>query len=332
MPGGSGGTLALPSGAACGPWIAMSERHLSVLLRESVEALAPRDGGSYVDCTVGAGGHAAAILQAAGPRARLLGLDADPEALALARERLASFGGRVTLVNSNFRYLAPVAGEAGFVPADGVLFDLGVSSMQLDRAARGFSFQREAPLDMRMDPRQPVSAADIVNKASEPELREILWQYGEERNAVRIVRAILRARARKYLETTTELADVVSAAQRGWRGGIHPATRTFQALRIAVNGELDALKEALPQALEILARGGRLAVISFHSLEDRIVKDFMRREASECICPPGLPICVCGKRSTLKILTRKPVMPKAEEVERNPRARSARLRIAEKVV
>ena len=284
-----------------------------------------------MDCTVGGGGHAVGILEAAGPRARLLGLDADPDALAVARQVLAGFGERVRLVNENFRHLAEVARDAGFVPADGVLLDLGVSSMQLERSPRGFSFQREAPLDMRFDPRQSITAADIVNGASERELRTMLYEYGNERNAARIARAIVQRRATRRIETTTDLVKVVVDVVGPHRGGIHPATRTFQALRIAVNRELDNLREALPQAVDILARGGRLAVISFHSLEDRIVKEFMRREASECVCPPGLPACVCGKQPTLRLVGRKPIAPMPEEVARNPRARSAKLRVAEKI-
>ncbi len=308
------------------------EFHVPVLYRETIEALKPRDGARYVDCTVGAGGHAAGLLEAAGPTARLLGLDADPDALAIARERLARFGDRVELVNVNFSRLAETAGEAGFVPADGVLMDLGVSSMQLDRSPRGFSFQRAEPLDMRFDPRQPLTAADIVNGASEAELRRMLYEYGEESHAAAIARAIVRRRAAVRIETSADLAGVVEKVMGPRRGGRHSATKTFQALRIAVNRELENLREALPQALEILAKGGRLAVISFHSLEDRIVKEFMRQEAAQCICPPGLPVCVCGKQATVKLVSRKPIVASPEEVARNPRARSAKLRVAEKIV
>lgn len=310
----------------------MGEQHIPVLYRETIEALKPKDGARYVDCTVGAGGHAVGLLEAAGPNAHLLAMDADPDALAVARQVLAPSAGQVVLVNVNFSHLAETAAGAGFVPADGVLFDLGMSSIQLDRSPRGFSFQREAPLDMRFDPRQPVTAADMVNSASEVELRKMLYEYGNERNAPRITRAILRRRAQKRIETTTDLVETVVEAAGGHRGGIHPATRTFQALRIAVNSELESLRSALPQAVEILARGGRLAVISFHSLEDRIVKEFMRREASDCICPPSLPVCVCGKQPTLRLVSRKPITPGPLELQRNPRARSAKLRVAEKIV
>jgi len=307
------------------------DQHIPVLFQETIEALQPRDGAQYVDCTVGAGGHAAGLLDTAGPAARLLGMDADPDALEVARQTLARFGDRVVLVNANFRELAETARDAGFVPADGVLFDLGMSSMQLERSPRGFSFQRDAPLDMRFDPRQPVTAADIVNGADESELRKILYEYGEERNAGRIARAIVRRRAIRKIETTGDLVSIVVSVVGPRRGGINPATRTFQALRIAVNQELESLREALPQAVDILAKGGRLAVISFHSLEDRIVKEFMRRESAECVCPPGLPVCVCGHKPRLRLVTRKPIIPTPEEMRRNPRARSAKLRVAEKI-
>jgi len=310
----------------------MAGQHTPVLFLETIESLQPKDGARYIDCTVGGGGHAAALLDAAGPHARLLGLDADPDDLAVARERLAGFGERVRLVNANFRQLAEVAGVAGFVPADGVLFDLGMSSIQLERSLRGFSFQRDAPLDMRFDPRQPTTAADIVNNAGEAELRRMLYEFGNERNAPRLARAIVKRRGTRRIETTKDLSDVVVGVLGPRREGMHSATKTFQALRIAVNEELESLREALPQALGILSKGGRLAVISFHSLEDRIVKEFTRYEASTCICPPGLPICVCGKKATLRLVHRKPVTPGPEELRLNPRARSAKLRIAEKII
>lgn len=309
----------------------MEVRHVPVLFQETIHALRPVVGGRYIDCTVGAGGHSEAILEASGSESRLLGLDADPEALAVARERLARFGDRVALVNTNFSNLADAASEAGMVPADGVLMDLGLSSMQLDQWSRGFSFQREAPLDMRFDPRQSVTAADIVNGATEAELKKMLYEYGEESHGGAIARAIVRRRVTMRIETTKELAGIVGEVLGPHRGGKNPATKTFQALRIAVNQELDSLREALPQALQLLGMGGRLAVISFHSLEDRIVKEFMRQEASQCICPPGLPVCVCGKQPTVRLLQRRAIMPSAEEMATNPRARSARLRVAEKI-
>jgi 16S rRNA (cytosine1402-N4)-methyltransferase len=310
----------------------MDDRHIPVLYRETIDALRPRDGGRYIDCTLGAGGHAAGLLEAAGSQARLLGLDADPGALEVAREKLSRFGDRVVLANANFSRLAEVARKHGFAEVDGVVMDLGISSMQLDLSERGFSFQREAPLDMRFDPTQPVTAADIVNDASEEELRRILYEYGEERNAPRIARAIVSRRASKRLETTEDLAVSIRRVVGPHRGGLNPLTRTFQALRIAVNRELDSLRDALPQVVDVLDRGGCMAVISFHSLEDRIVKEFTRRESALCVCPPGLPVCVCGQQPTLKLVNRKPIIPSEEEMRRNPRARSAKLRVAEKIV
>ncbi len=310
----------------------MQEAHIPVLFREVIDSLRPRAGGRYIDGTVGAGGHAVGVLEAAGPEAMLLGLDADPDALAIAAQILAPYAEQVRLVNENFSHLAEVAKGMGFMEVDGVLLDIGVSSMQLDASMRGFSFRTEAPLDMRFDPRQPVTAADIVNGASEAELRKMLFEYGEERAASRIARAIVRRRSVRRVETTADLASIVEKAMGFRKGGIHPATRTFQALRIAVNRELDSLREALPQALGLLCKGGRLAVISFHSLEDRIVKDFMRGEASSCICPPGLPICVCGKQPTVKLVYKKPVTAGLEELHRNPRSRSAKLRVAERII
>ncbi len=298
--------------------------HLPVLYDRVLEFLAPQPGGRYIDATVGAGGHAWGILEASDPDGRLLALDADPAALAVARERLAPFGERVTLMHANFDRLAQVAEEHGFEKVDGILLDLGLSSLQLADAQRGFSFQLEGPLDMRFDPRTRRTAADLVNRLSEEELADLLKRYGEERYARRIARAIVRHRP---IRTTRELAELV-ARNVPHRGRIHPATRTFMALRIAVNDELGALERALPQAVGLLRPGGRLAVISFHSLEDRIVKEFFRRESRDCICPPELPACVCDHKAVLELVTRKPVTPSAEEVARNPRSRSARMRVA----
>jgi 16S rRNA (cytosine1402-N4)-methyltransferase len=254
-------------------------------------------------------------------------MDVDPAALHMAGDRLAAFGLRVTLVQSNFVRLEEIARQSGFYPVHGVLFDIGISSMQLSAAARGFSFQRDGPLDMRMDPSLHKTAADLVNGLPTRELADLLWRYGEERYARRIARAIAAARP---LDTTVELAQVVVRAL-GRRGRIHPATRTFQALRIAVNDELGALEAVLPQAMRVLAPGGRLAVIAFHSLEDRLVKSFFRRESRDCICPPKEPICSCGHKASLQIVTRRPVVPTDAERASNPRSRSARLRVAEKV-
>jgi 16S rRNA (cytosine1402-N4)-methyltransferase len=307
----------------------MGEGHQPVLYEETLQVLAPRPGGRYIDCTVNGGGHAAGLLERSAPDGRLLGLDADPTVLAIARERLAGFGERVRLVHANFRDLAACARRAGFEAVDGILFDLGLSSYALEASGRGFSFQRDEPLDMRFDPTQGPTAAELLARSSEAELRTILARYGEEPAAARLARAIVRARQRQPLRTTGDLVRIVECVVGGRRGRIHPATRTFQALRIAVNDELRSLELALAQAVELLAPGGRLAVIAFHSLEDRIVKEFFRTESqSACRCPPGFPVCVCGRKPRLAVLTRKPLVPTPAEVARNPRARSAKLRAA----
>ncbi len=308
----------------------MRSVHIPVFLQAVLDGLRVRPGGRYVDGTVGGGGHAAHILELSAPDGRLLGLDRDAEAVAVARSRLADYADRVTLLHASFDRLAEVARAQGFVPVDGVLFDLGLSSLQLADPARGFSFSADGPLDMRFDPDSGgETAADLVNRLPEAELAALLRRYGEEPQARRIAEAIVAARP---LHTTRELAAVVEQAVGGRRGRrIHPATRTFQALRIAVNDELATIERALPQAVEILAPGGRLVVIAFHSLEDRLVKRFMRRESRDCICPPETPVCVCGHRATLRMVTRKPLRPSAEEVVANPRARSARLRVAERI-
>jgi 16S rRNA (cytosine1402-N4)-methyltransferase len=302
--------------------------HIPVLFQAVLDGLKLRPGGRYIDATVGGGGHAAGILEALSPDGCLLGLDQDPSAIETARIHLSAYPGRVVLVHSSFARLAEVAEASRFVPADGVLFDLGLSSLQLADPARGFAFMADGPLDMRFDPTKggPTAAA-LVNHLSPEEMATLLYRYGEERHARRIAEAISAARP---LHTTRELASVVEEVV-GRRGRIHPATRTFQALRIAVNEEMDALEAALPQAVEILAVGGRLAVISFHSLEDRMVKRFLRRESRDCICPPELPMCTCDHRATVRPITRKPIRPAADEIAANPRARSARLRVAERI-
>jgi 16S rRNA (cytosine1402-N4)-methyltransferase len=309
--------------------------HRSVLYHEIIHALRPKSPGRYIDATVGAGGHAFGILEASTPQGRLLGIDLDPQALALAGERLKPFTGRVTLVEGSYTTLADEMRRLGWQAVDGIVMDLGVSSMQIDTAGRGFSFMADGPLDMRFGPTQPLTAEDIVNGWEERELAEIFWRYGEEQQSRRIARAIIQARP---LYTTHQLADVVArAAGRGTakkgaqRSRIHPATRTFQALRITVNQELQAVETALPLAVEALAPGGRLAVISFHSLEDRIVKQFFRRESRDCICPPEQPVCTCSHRAQIVEINRRPVEAAEEEVEANPRARSARLRVAERL-
>jgi 16S rRNA (cytosine1402-N4)-methyltransferase len=300
-----------------------------VLLLEVVEGLARVDGGRYVDCTVGAGGHASALLECAGPTARLLGIDADAEILAFARARLAPFGDRIELAQANFVEVGRVAEERGFHQVDGVLFDLGVSSLQLDQAERGFSFQADAPLDMRLDRSQARSARELVRDLSERELSEVIFGFGEEPRARQVARAIVAARRRGPIETTGQLAELIRRVVP--RGRTDSATRTFQALRIAVNDELDALRAALRQGHALLRDGGRLAVIAFHSLEDRIVKGYFAAQAKTCICPPRWPVCTCGRQPTLRVVTRKPATPGAAELAGNPRARSARLRIAERL-
>jgi len=307
--------------------------HTPVLRDEVVRLLTPRPDGVIVDGTVGLGGHAEALLEAA-PTARLIGIDRDPEAIDRARERLARFGSRVTLVHGNYRDLDRLLDELGVDRIDGLLLDLGVSSLQLDDASRGFSFRLDGPLDMRADPTSGPTAAEWIASAPQTEIAEVLASYGEERYAKRIARAIDEARRREPIATTAALAEVVRAAVPASyrRGRIDPATRTFQAIRIRINGELDALEGGLRAGFDRLARGGVLVVISFHSLEDRIVKRFLREKAADCVCPPELPECVCGKRVEAEILTKRPVAPTPTEVEANPRARSAKLRAARKVV
>jgi 16S rRNA (cytosine1402-N4)-methyltransferase len=301
--------------------------HLPVMVPEVLGVLAVHPGGRYVDATVGLGGHAEAILEAA-PGGRLFGLDQDPAALEVARERLARFGEGAVLAHGNFRELGEHARRAGFEDVDGVLLDLGVSSLQLDTAERGFSFQEDAALDMRMDPSSELTAEEIVNDWDEEELANVIWRFGEERRSRSIARAIV---ARRPVRSTRELVSAIEqAVGRGRERQIHPATLTFQALRIAVNQELDSLEDALPQAHGLLdGAGARLAVISFHSLEDRMVKDYLRRESTDCLCPPRTPQCVCGHVATLRLVTRRAMRPRQAEVAANPRARSARLRAAE---
>ncbi len=300
--------------------------HIPVLLEEVVKGLAVKPGGLYIDATVGEGGHAEAILEASSPDGCLLGIDVDDEALKRASERLARFKGRVALVRASYRDLASVARKEGFFQVDGILFDLGFAYFQVEDPARGFSFYLDGPLDMRYDRTSKLSAHHIVNQIPEEELANIIRNYGEEPRARRIAKAIVQARP---IRSTLELARVVEQVV-GSRGKIHPATRVFQAIRIAVNRELDNLKEALPQAVELLKPGGRIAVISFHSLEDRIAKEFFRQESRDCICPPEMPVCVCKHRATLRVVTSKPITPSPKEVEANPRSRSAKLRIAER--
>ena len=309
----------------------MEFKHIPVLFRESIDALDIKPDGLYADCTAGGGGHSNAILDRLSESGRLVAIDRDPEAIETLTKR---FEGRenVSIVNDNFFNIKSILSQFTDEGADGILADLGVSSHQLDDAARGFSFHADAPLDMRMS-MQGMSAADAVNSLSQRELQDIIYRYGEDKFAPRIAAGIVRARAEKPIETTLELAEIVKssipAAAR--REGGHPARRTFQALRIYVNGELDGLDRAIGDMFDSLKVGGRLAIITFHSLEDRIVKSEMQQAARGCTCPPEFPVCVCGKKPLVKLVTRKPIVSGPAELEENPRARSAKLRVAEKL-
>jgi len=310
--------------------VMMTAVHIPVMVREVIDALAVRPGGGYVDGTTGEGGHAEAILEAASPGGCLLGIDRDPEALAVARERLAPYGDNAVLVEGNYQDMATICRRLRFSPVDGILLDLGISSFQLEHARRGFSFNREGPLDMRFSPTDTLTADDIVNGYREEDLADLIWRFGDERKSRRIARFIVE---RRPILTTTQLAGVVEqAVGKKGQSVTHPATRTFLALRIAVNSELAHLAAALEEAHGLLdGSGARIAVISYHSLEDRIVKEFFRREASDCICPPGTPVCTCGHGATLRLLSKKPLRPSDLEVLINPRSRSARLRAAERL-
>lgn len=302
--------------------------HTPVMVPEVLEGLAVQPGGRYIDGTLGEGGHSEAILRASDPGGQVLGIDADHEAVAVATERLKEYGDRFVTANSNFRGIRATALTFDFVPVHGILLDLGLSSLQLDSESRGFSFRRPDPLDMRFSLQQRLTAADIVNTYSQTEIADLIYQLSDDRASRRIAAAIVRARP---IKTSSELADVIASARRGPRQRIHPATRTFQALRIAVNDELGALQSAIEQAVSLLGHGGRLCVISYQSLEDRIVKNFMRREASDCVCPPETPICHCNHRPSLKLISRRVTKPSESEIESNPRSRSARLRVAERI-
>ncbi len=304
--------------------------HISVLLAAVIDGLAPVADTRVIDATLGGGGHSEQLLARG---ARVLGIDADPAARQRAATRLASAvaSGRFVIAAGNFRDIGAIALAHSWEPVMGILMDLGLSSDQLADRDRGFAFSADAPLDMRFDPTTGVSAAEILATASEEEIADILWRYGEERRSRVIARRIVAARATGGMTRTTQLANLVARAIPGRPGGVHPATRTFQALRIAVNGELTALEAALPQTLDLLAPGGRLAVISFHSLEDRIVKHWMRAEERGCICPPATPVCVCGHAPRLRVLTHHPLEADAAEIAANPRARSAKLRVAERI-
>lgn len=298
--------------------------HIPVLLKEVIEAIKVKPGGQYIDCTLGGGGHSAAILEQGG---YVLGIDIDPQAIDLARERLHPYGKKAILINDNYDNLEEICNRTGFRRTGGVLFDLGMSSLQLDDAKRGFSFQHEAPLTMCYNPSQEITAATIVNTFPQKEIADIIKRYGEDRRGNEIARSIV---AKRPLNTTLELAAVVAKAV-GTHGRIHPATKTFQALRIAVNHELERLKMALKQVLNILEVGGRIVVISYHSLEDRLVKDFFRMESQNCLCPRQTPVCICNHHATLKLITKRVVTPTRTEVLANPRSRSAKMRAAERI-
>lgn len=302
--------------------------HQPVLYQLSLDSLQPHSAGRYVDATLGAGGHAFGILERSAPSGQLLGLDVDDHAISIARERLSQFQNRMTLKRCSYVFIERCLQTEGWTGADGILFDLGVSSMQLDISERGFSFLRDGPLDMRFDTHQPGKAADLINHASEEDLAEIIWKYGEERQSRKIAHAIC---AERPIQGTLHFAQVIASALGGKRSNQHPATRTFQAIRMAVNDELAAIEEGLKQAVAVLNPGGRLVVITFHSLEDRLVKQFFRQESRDCICPERQIVCVCGHRARIKIITKHPVKTGWEEAQENPRARSAKMRVAERL-
>lgn len=310
----------------------MTFKHYSVLLRETIQGLNIDPDGIYVDGTLGGGGHALEVCRRLSPKGRLIGIDQDKDAIAAAGERLRDFGDRVTIVRSNYEQIDTVLKELQIEKVNGIYLDLGVSSYQLDTAERGFSYRTDAPLDMRMDDRNPVTAADIVNDYSESQLFHMIKNYGEDRFAQNIAKHIVNYREKKRIETTLELADIISGAIpariRATSG--HPAKRTFQAIRIELNRELDVLENSLDAMIDDLKEGGRLCVITFHSLEDRIVKNKFRTAEKPCICPPDFPVCVCGRKSKGCVITRKPILPSEEELRENSRSQSAKLRIFEK--
>ncbi len=298
--------------------------HTPVLVNEVIEALRVTPEGRYVDCTLGEGGHTAAIIEHGG---QVLGIDIDPKAIEIARHRLFSYGNKAILINNNFENLENICSSAGFTSSDGILFDLGMSSNQISDPHRGFSFKSEGPLKMCFDPYQELTAETIVNDYPEDEIAKIIKSYGEEPKSKAIAKAIVKNRP---INTTTELASLISRVV-GYRGRIHPATRTFQAIRIAVNRELERIKSALKQAVNVLAANGRLVVISFHSLEDRLVKDYFRRESQKCICPPQTPMCICNHQARIKLITKRVITPSDAEMRANPLSRSAKMRVAERI-
>ena len=315
----------------------MSEKinfsHRSVLLDECIESLQIKPDGIYVDGTAGGGGHSLEIVKRLTDGGRLIAIDRDDAAIKAASERLADYLDRVTFVRNNFSSAAEVCRELGIEKIDGILLDLGVSSYQLDTAERGFTHNTDAPLDMRMDRRGELDAYTVVNTYTYEELRRVIWEYGEDRFAPKIASAIVRRREQKPIESTGELVDIIKSAipPAAREGGHHPAKRTFQAIRIEVNGELDAIEPAIRGAKDIMNEGGRIVIITFHSLEDRIVKQTYADMASGCTCPRSFPVCVCGKKPEVRVITKKPILPSEREVEENPRSRSAKLRVAEKL-
>lgn len=312
---------------------AMEFEHRTVLLDRTIEYLKVVPGGVYVDCTLGGGGHSLEILKRLGERGRLIGIDRDQNAIKAAGERLASFSDKAVLVHGNFRDIRRIVHGIGITAVDGVVMDLGVSSHQLDQRERGFSYMQDAPLDMRMDRQQSLTAMEVVNTYSEADLARVISGYGEERWARRIAAFIVREREKAPIKTTGQLVDIIKAAipASARRKGPHPAKRTFQALRIEVNDELGILERAVKDGVDLLKSGGRICVITFHSLEDRKIKNIFRELENPCTCPPKAPACVCGKKPVIRVVTRKPVVPDKEEIQQNPRARSAGLRVAEKL-
>ena len=302
--------------------------HIPVLLNEVIEALQVQPGRRYIDCTVGLGGHAQAILEQSSPGGKVLGIDADPEALRISSARLSQYSKSITLINDNFVNLEEICQENNFLPVDGILLDLGVSSAQLADTDRGFSFQHDAQPDMRFNSEQVLTATDLLNILPEIRLAQLIYEYGEERHSRQIARLIVKNRP---VLSTIKLAHLIEEAVGGHQYKIHPATRTFQALRIAVNHELENLDITLKQTIKCLKRRGRLVVISYHSLEDRIVKQFMKRESMSCLCPPQTPVCNCGHLPSFKLISKKVITPSTAEIEQNPRSRSAKLRVAERL-
>lgn len=303
-------------------------QHIPVMVPEILKYLEVSSGGRYIDCTLGEGGHTKSLLEASNPGGEVLGIDADHEAIEVSKNRLEEYGERFIYENSNFKNIKKIAMKSKFVPCHGILFDLGVSSLQLDKESRGFSFRRKAPLDMRFSINQTLTAQDVLNTFSESEISDILYQYGEERQSRKIAKLIIENRP---LSNADELSDLIKKNIRQTNYKINPSTKTFQALRIYINEELNSLSQALEQSLEILGVGGRMAVISYHSLEDRIVKNFFKKESKYCICPPNIPECDCGHFPKLKIITKKPVSPSQSEIEANKRSRSAKLRVVERI-